>query len=185
MSEKKELLTKRFRLTPVTPDKVSDNWIRWTGDAVLMSQLNARAAKLSRADLQRYVASAWQRKRTILGIYARANGDHIGIYETSIDPRNANVTLDVLIDQQRYDLSNVLSETDPVLLDFLATERRLEKAVALIVETYVPAIRHFEATGWLKEGLLRQEYPAVAGNRRLDVVQFGRLLNGARAAKSA
>jgi hypothetical protein len=185
MSEKKELLTKRFRLSPLTPDKVSDNWIRWTGDPVLMSQLNARTARLSRADLQRYVTAAWQRKRTILGIYAKANGDHIGLYEAAIDPRNANVTLDVLVDQQRYDLSNVLSETDPVLLEFLARQRGVEKAVAMVVETYIPAIRHFEATGWLKEGLLRQEYPAVAGNRRLDVIQFGRLLDSAKSAKPA
>lgn len=185
MSEKSELLTKRFRLSPLTPDKVSDNWIRWTGDPVLMSQLNARAQKLSRTDLQRYVAAAWKRKRTILGIYAQANGDHIGLYEAAIDPRNANVTIDVLIDQQRYDLSNVLSETDPVVLNFLATERGIEKAVAMIVETYVPAIRHFEATGWLREGVLRQEHPAATGNRRLDVVQFGRLLDGARAGKPA
>lgn len=185
MSEKKELLTKRFRLTPVTPDTVSDNWIRWTGDPVLMSQLNARTARLSRADLQRYVAAAWRRKRTILGIFARADGDHIGLYEVSIDPRNANVTIDVLIDQQRYELSNVLSETDPVLLEFLARERGLEKAIAMVVETYVPAIRHFEATGWLKEGILRQEHPAVAGNRRLDVIQFGRLLDSTGQVKSA
>jgi hypothetical protein len=185
MSENKELLTRRFRLAPITRDKVSDNWIRWTGDPVLMSQLNARPAKLSRADLQRYVASAWQQKRAILGIYAKADGDHIGLYEAAIDRRNANVTLDVLVDQQRYDFSNVLSETDPVLLEFLAKARGIEKAVALVVETYAPAIRHFEATGWLREGLLRQEYPAVAGNRRLDVIQFGRLLDDAKTGKPA
>lgn len=185
MSEKRELLTRRFRLSPVSPDRVSDSWIRWTADPVMMSQLNARTAKLTRADLQRYVVSAYKRKRTIVGIYAKANGDHVGLYEAAIDQRNANVTLDVLIDQQRYDLSNVLSETDPVLLDYLAKERGVEKAVAQIVETYVPAIKHFEATGWLREGLLRQEYPAVAGNRRLDVIQFGRLLGSAGAEKPA
>lgn len=177
MPEKKEIQTKRFRLSPITPDRISDNWIRWTADPVLMSQLNARVAKLSRADLQRYVTAAWNRRRTIVGIYAKATGDHIGLYEAAIDPRNATVTLDVLIDQQRYDLHDVLSETDPVLLEFLARERGIEKAIAAIVETYGPALRHFEATGWRREGVLRQEYPAVAGNRRLDVVQFGRLLD--------
>lgn len=184
MPEKNELLTKRFRLTPITPDKVSDDWIRWTADPFLMSQLNARTPMLSRADLQRYVASAWQSKRVILGIYSQANGDHIGLYEAAIDARHANVALDVLVDQRRYDLSDVLSETDPVLLEFLAKEHGVEKAIAMVVETYTPAIRHFEATGWLKEGLLRQEYPAVVGNRRRDVIQFGWLLDGARAGKT-
>jgi hypothetical protein len=177
MAESLELMTKRFRLSPISPDKVSDNWLGWTRDPVIMAQLNARPAKLTRADLQRYVAVSWKSKRAILGIYARASGDHIGLYEGSIDSRNDNVTLDVLIDQRRYGLSNVLAETDPVLLKFLATQRGIEKAIALVVETYAPAIKHYEATGWLKEGVLRQEHPAAIGTGRVDVVQFGRLLD--------
>ncbi|MGE4251599.1 MAG: hypothetical protein AB7F09_19595 [Parvibaculaceae bacterium] len=182
---KSELLTKRFRLAPISPDKVSDNWIRWTGDPVLMSQLNARAMKLMRPDLQRYVAAAWKSKRMIIGIYARASNEHIGLYEVAVDLRHRNVTLDVLVDHQRHDLSNALAETDPVLLDFFAKEHGVEKAVAVVVETNAPLIRHLEATGWLKEGVLRQEFQAVAGNRRLDAVQFGRLLDVGRPAGPA
>jgi hypothetical protein len=185
MPQKTEVLTGRFRLAPISPDKVSDNWIRWTGDPLLMSQLNARVMQLTRADIQRYVASAWKNKRMIIGIYSRANAEHIGLYEAAIDLRHGNLTLDVLVDQHRYDLSNVLSETDPALLDFFVTEHRIEKAIASVVETYAPLIRHYEATGWLKEGVLRQEYQAVAGNRRLDAVQFGLLLDGNKNAKPA
>lgn len=182
MSEKSELLTKRFRLRPISPDKVSDNWLGWTRDPILMSQLNARAAKLSRADIQRYVATAWKDGRMIIGIYDRANVEHIGLYEIAIDRRHRNVTLDSLVDQQRYELATVLRETDRVLLDFLAREQRVEKAIAQVVETYTPAIRHFEATGWQREGLLRQERQAASGNHRLDVVQFGRLVDSGRPA---
>jgi len=185
MAQKSEVLTKRFRLAPISPDKVSDNWIRWTGDPVLMSQLNARVMQATRADLQRYVAVSWKNRRMIIGIYARADAQHIGLYEAAIDPRHGNVTLDALVDQQRYDLSDVLSETDPALLDFFATEHRIEKAIALVVETNTPLIRHYEATGWLKEGVLRQEYQAVAGNRRLDAVQFGLLLDGSKHVRPA
>ncbi len=145
-----------------------------------MGQLNARVAKLTRADLRRYVLAARKSGRSIVGIYTRAGGDHVGLYETEVNPQHANVAINVLIDQKRYDLTNVLSETDPVLLDFLAKARGVEKAVAMIVETYVPAIRHFESTRWHKEGILRQEYPSANGSRRLDVVQFGRLLAGAQ-----
>ncbi|WP_119391619.1 hypothetical protein [Taklimakanibacter lacteus] len=176
MSQTKELQTKRFSLRPITPDMVSDNWIRWTGDPVLMSQMNARVVKLSRADLQRYVVAVWKSKRMIIGIYARTGADHIGIYEVAVDPRNANITLDALVDQQRYVLPNVLAETDPVLLRFFAGDQRIEKAIAQVVETNAPLISHYEATGWVKEGVLRQEVHAASGNRRLDVVQFGRIL---------
>jgi hypothetical protein len=179
MSQITELLTKRFRLAPISPDKVSDNWVRWTGDPVLMSQLNARVMKLTRADIQRYVAAAWKNRRMIIGIYARTTGDHIGLYEAAVDARNASVKLDMLIDPQGYSLSDVLSETDPPLLGFFAKQHRVEKAIAQVVETNSALISHLAATGWHKEGVLRQEYAAVAGNRRLDAVQFGLLLAAA------
>ena len=180
-----EIKTRRFRISPISPDKVSDAWIRWTGDPILMAQMNARVVKLTHADLQRYVAGAWKTKRMVLGIYTLTDADHIGLYEAAIDPRNANVTLDTLIDQQKYALPNVLTETDPALLQFLGKDLRLEKAVAQVVESNTPLIRHYEATGWLKEGVLRQEVEAVAGGRRLDMVQFGRLLDSNPAASAA
>lgn len=178
MSQAQELLTKHFRISPISPDKVSDAWIRWSGDPLLMAQANARAARLSRADLQRYVAAAWKSRRMIIGIYARATGDHIGLYEASLDPRHGNVTIDTLIDQQTNVLSSVLAETDPVLLDFFFTQHRVEKAIAKVVETNAALIHHYEKTGWLKEGVLRQEVEAAAGGRRLNMVQFGKMSSG-------
>jgi len=71
------------------------------------------------------------------------------------------------------------------LLEFLGKQLRLEKAVAQIVETNAPLIRHYESTGWVKEGVLRQEVEAAAGGRRLDMVQFGRLLDSNPATSAA
>lgn len=176
MSSSPEIVTKRFRLAPITPDKVSDAWLAWTRDVQLMRQMNSRLLRLSRADLQRYVIAAQKRSRAIVGIYERAGGGHIGLYETELNSKHRNVTIDVLVDPQRYDLSAVLRETDAPLLAYMAQRFGMEKAMAKVVETYQPAIRHFEATHWLKEGVLRQEYPAIDGSRRLDVVQFGKLL---------
>ena len=177
MAETSELTTKRFRLIPMTSDRVTDSWIKWTADADLMRQLNTRPLNMSRADLQRYVAGAPKRGRAIVGIFTKVGGEHIGLYETQGSaPQHANVTIDVFVDQNRYDLSNVLTETDPVLLRFLKQQYKAEKAVARLPETYLPAIRHFERTGWLKEGVMRKEYPAADGVGRVDVVQFGKLL---------
>jgi len=185
MSRITELLTKHFRLSPITPDKVSDNWVRWTADPILMSQMNAQTGKITRPDLQRYVAATWQGKRMIIGIYSRMDADHIGLYEAAVDSRHANVTFDSLVAPQKYGLANVLAETDPVLLDFFAEQHQIEKAIAKVVETNLPLIRHYETTGWRKEGILRQEAQAATGNRRLDVVQFGRLFAESLSARSA
>ncbi len=176
MSNAPEILTKRFRLTPITPEMVSDDWLRWTGDPVLMGQMNARVAKLTRTDLQRYLVDAQRQKRAVVGIYGRKDQRHVGLYETEINEENRLVTIDILVDQHKYDLANVLRETDPVLLNYLAGRFGLEKAVAKVVETYKPLLLHFEQSNWLREGLLRQENPSATGFGRLDVIQFGKLL---------
>lgn len=176
MPEQSEFLTKRFRLTPIGPDQVSDDWVRWTGDAELMRQMNAPVRKMRRRDLQQYVVAAKKGGRAIVGIYEKQNGAHVGIYEISLSPQHKNVTLNVLIDQKRYDFSIVLRETDPVLLKFLKERYGMQKAVAKVVETYLPALRYYEDVQWMKEGVLRGEHPSLDGTRRLDVVQFGRLL---------
>lgn len=176
MSNAPEILTKRFRLTPITPETVSDEWLRWTADPELMRQMNARVLKLTRADLQRYLVAAQRQGRAVVGIYSRKDGAHVGLYETEISEEHRNVTIDVLVDQRRYDLSNVLRESDPALLSYLAARFGLEKAVAKVVETYGPAILHFEQTGWVKEGVLRQENPSASGAGRLDVMQFGKAI---------
>lgn len=176
MSNAPEILTKRFRLTPITPEMVSDEWLRWTSDPLLMGQMNARVAKLTRTDLQRYLVDAQRQKRAVVGVYGRKDRSHVGLYETEINEENRLITIDVLIDQHKYDLASVLRETDPVLLSYLAGRFGLEKAVAKVVETYKPLILHFEQSGWLREGLLRQENPSATGFGRLDVIQFGKLL---------
>jgi RimJ/RimL family protein N-acetyltransferase len=176
MFESPEITTKRFRLASITPSNVSDEWLRWAADEKLMRQMNAPLRKLSRADLQHYVADSRRLGRVILGIYERRGGAHVGSYETELNDRHRLATVDVLVDQERFDLSNVLKETDPALLSYLAGRCGTHKAVVKIVDTHAAALRHFEATGWRKEGILRQERPAFDGGRRVDVIQFGKLL---------
>jgi hypothetical protein len=172
-----EITTRRYRLALITPDRVTDDWLRWTEDVALMRQMNSRLRKLTRADLQRYVVASQKVGRAIVGIYGLRGGAHIGLYEAELNARHRIVTIDVLVDQQRFDLPSVLTETDPALLDHLARRFGTQKAVAKIVETHTAALRHFEATGWRKEGVLRQEQPSADGRHRLDVIQFGKLLN--------
>jgi hypothetical protein len=132
--------------------------------------------KMRRRDLQQYVAAAKKIGHAIVGIYEKQNNAHAGIYEIQLSPQHKNVTLNVLIDQKRYDLSVILRETEPVLLKFLKERYGMQKAVAKVVETYLPALRYYEEAQWMKEGVLRGEHPSLDGKRRVDVIQFGKLL---------
>ena len=142
-----------------------------------MNKLNSKTLKLSKLDLQRYVISAIKGKRAIVGIFRRSDGDHAGLYEIVLDPRHHIASLDVIVDMKRYSLHGVLSETDSVLLAELQGRFHVEKASVMLPTTYVEAIRHFELSGWQREGLLRAEYPAVEEGKRVDVLYFGHLLS--------
>lgn len=172
-----DLLSPNYHLLLMTPKMVTDRWASWTSDRSLMKRLNSKTLKLSKLDLQRYVISAIKGKRAIVGIFRRSDGDHAGLYEIVLDPRHHIASLDVLVDMKRYNLHSVLSETDPVLLGDLSRRFGVKKASVMLPETFVDAIRHFESAGWLREGLLRAEYPAVEAGKRVDVVYFGKLLD--------
>lgn len=180
MSEVRELFTRHYRLSPLGPDKVGDDWARWIADPVLMARMNRPVLRLSRADIARHVVALWKSGGMIIAIHARADGAHLGNYELTIDRDNANAAVSPLIDGQRCRLADVLAETDPALLGHLIKLHGTRKAIAQVIETDTPLIAYYEAAGWLKEGVLRQERRAVAGGRRLDVVQFGKLIAAGR-----
>ena len=170
-----DFFTPNYRLRLMTPAMVTDRWVGWTADRSLMRKLNSRTLKLNKTDVQKYVASAIAGHRAIVGIFRLVDGDHVGLYEIALDQRHRVATIDVLVDLRRHALHVVLSETDPVLLSGLKIRFNVEKAAALVPATFVEAIRHFEE-GWLKEGVLRAEYPAIEAGGRTDVVQFGKFL---------
>lgn len=171
-----DLFTPNYRLRLMTPAMVTDRWVSWTADKSLMAKLNSKTLKLKKPDVQRYVASAIAGRRAIIGIFRLTDGDHAGLYEIALDQRHRIANLDVLVDLKRYRLHEVLTETDPVLLAHLKIRFGVQKAAAMVPATFVDAIRHFETAGWLREGVLRAEYPAVEAGKRVDVVQFGQLL---------
>jgi hypothetical protein len=176
MAKTIDLLTPNYRLRLMTPAMVTDRWVGWTADKSLMGKLNSKTLKLKKPDVQRYVASAIAGRRAIVGIFRLTDGDHAGLYEIALDRRHRIASLDILVDLKRYGLREVLTETDPVLLADLKNRFGVEKASVMVPVTFVEAIRHFESAGWMKEGLLRAEYPAVEEGKRTDVVHFGQLL---------
>jgi hypothetical protein len=176
MAQAIDLFTPNYRLRLMTPAMVTDRWVGWTADRSLMNKLNSKTLKLKKADIQRYVASVTSGRRAIIGIFRLADGDHVGLYEIALDHRHRVANLDVLIDLKRYSLNDVLSETDPVLLADLKNRFGVHKAAAMVPITFKEAIGHFESAGWLKEGVLRAEYPAVEEGKRTDAVHFGQLL---------
>ena len=171
-----DLYTEHYRLRLMTPAMVTSRWVEWSSDSAIMRQLNAKTKKLSKADIQNYVAASTAKKLAIVGIFRRSDGDHVGIYEVLFDQTHRNANLDILIDINRYGLSDVLTETNPVLLAHLQQRFGADKAAIVIPKTYVAMIRYMAEAGWKQEGILRVEYPPARGGQRIDGLQFGKIL---------
>jgi hypothetical protein len=171
-----QIETKNYVVRYITPPMVTERWVKWTTDNFLMGQINSKTLNLSKVDIQRYVVSAIKNRRSIFGIFRKLDFDHIGLYELMNDQQHRVVNLDVLVDIPKYDLHTVMTETDPVLLSYLNKNFGVEKAVASVPATFSAAIKHYEKDKWLREGVLREELPALKPNRRVDAIQFGKLL---------
>jgi hypothetical protein len=170
------LQTLNYHLTLMQPNMITSDWISWAGDVALMRQVNAKARKASRSDIEDYLLDAMAKKRAILGVFNITHRLHFGIVELLFDENHRNMNLDILIDFKTYDLKKLLDEILPPLLLELKTRFGAEKAVVVAPETYTRLISYFENSSWRKEGVLRSELPHATENRRIDAVQFGLVL---------
>ena len=171
-----DLTTKEFRLVLMRPDMVTDSWVEWANDRVLMRQVNSKLRKVSKTDVQDYVLKATAQKRAIIGIFDLASMAHVGVCEIHFDQAHRNANLDILIDFRRYDIAKVLNEVLPPLFQELKSRFGAEKAVILTPMSYTRLIAYLDQSQWRKEGVLRSEYPSATASNRMDGIQYGWLL---------
>jgi hypothetical protein len=171
-----DLKTEKFRLVLMRPEMVTDRWVEWANDRVLMRQVNSKLRKISITDVQDYVLQATAQKRAIIGIFDLSSMSHVGVCEILFDQAHKNANLDILIDFKRYDIAKVLDETLPPLFQELKLRFGAEKAVILTPASHHALIAYLDQSAWRKEGVLRSEYPNATESNRIDGIQYGWLL---------
>lgn len=171
-----DLVTENFRLSLMKPEMVTDRWVEWTNDRVIMRQINSKPKKLSKSDIQNYVLDATLKRRAIVGIFRRVDQEHVGLYEILFDQAHRNVNFDILIDFKRFSLPAVIDETLTALMNDVKLRFGAEKAVILAPESYSELILYLERSDWHREGILRSEFPNANGAKRLDGLHFGKIL---------
>jgi hypothetical protein len=168
-----DIITANYRLLMMSPAMVTNAWVEWTNEPAVMEPLNVRAMKLTKADLQRYVAVSHAQKKAIVGIFRRRGEQQVGIYEIALDQQHMNASIEVLIDIRKYDFEKVVSETIQPLTDYLQKRFDIGKFAAMVPETYSSSLRFFGNSKWELEGVLREELPSLIEGERVSVYQFG------------
>lgn len=180
-----KLATEHYILRSLTAQDVSENWLRWSHDPEIMNPINTPVMQAKRENLQNYVRTFDRKAAYIIGIYSKANGAHVGIYQLSLSLQQRTITFNVLIGEKSHWGRNAVIETRAALLDYFFETCGMEKAIGMPLARNFPMIYNYKAQGWKLEGILRQQCMSMDGNKRFDQYQFGLLRSEWRNRKEA
>ena len=156
----------------MSPERVSDAWVRWVADPHLMLPLGVKPRATDKQQLARYVMQMHARQRAVIGIIGGSPEQHIGLIEVSFERKHRVATVEVLIDIRTYDYAGVAREVLPCVLGHLANRFKIEKFVAMVPETHARALAYYTGSDWSFEAELMEEVPSPALERRLNMHQF-------------
>ena len=170
------LVTKRFILRSLRPEDAKKPFIDWVSDAEVMGPLNQRVVENPKPDKwAASIANCDGINDFLIGIFARRTGDHIGLYDVTMDWGKRNGLFSVIIGDKSYWGEKVVLETRPVLLDHFFLQRGMEKAVGHPPARNIPSVFNYKAEGWRLEGVLKGQLRSVEDGSRLDQLEFGLL----------
>ena len=163
----------QYRAILMTPELVSDDWVRWIGDPFMMTPLGMKPRIVDRPYLQQYVMQMHAKQRALIGVFQESSRRHVGIIEVGFDRKHFTAHVELFLDITTIDFSAVAKEVVPELFQYLAQRFKIEKFCASVPETHLQAIRYFQEYGWELEAVLTEEMPAPALKRRINMQQFG------------
>jgi hypothetical protein len=170
-----DISTRNLRLLLMRPDMITENWISWAADPMLMRNINSRSRKISRSDIEIYLLDAMARKHAVIGIFRTSDRRHIGNIEVIFDKNHRNMNLEVLVDVHNARTGEVLTEALPPLLKELGRRFGAEKAVMVVPETNAPLLNYLQTSDWKLEGILRSEVDHATLDRRIEAHYYGKL----------
>lgn len=147
----------RLRLRRVEPERDLDDRYRWMNDPEVLRWLGSHGVPFSRADVQRYLESAYQNADTLIELAVETHdGRHIGgAALRNIEKWARKAEFGILIGEADCRGKGYGSEVTQLIVDFAFGRLNLHK-VWLTVNVENPAgIRAYQKAGFQIEGTLR------------------------------
>ena len=173
--------SERFVIRSLAPADISERWASWAGDPDIMTPLNMPVRKSTREQLIKYVTSQNNDRNYLIGIFAKAMGQHIGFYQIDVNKLHRTAGFNVVIGDKQYWGKNAVNETRAAILTEFFEHRGLEKAWGQPLARNFPMIFNYKQQGWRLEGILRGQCLSVVDGKRVDQYQFGMLRDDWRA----
>lgn len=165
-----KLETERFVLRSLTEHDVSERYVGWLRDPEVTRYMDARFKEQTIATVRDYVRRNDNRTRFLLGIFTKAENEHLGNIEASVDPHHKTARTGVMIGERAYWGKGVVLEVREAMIDFLFAELDVVKMWGYCYGDHAAALFNYKAQGFHLEALLKSE--AVSGDHRVDVARF-------------
>jgi len=165
-----QLETAHYILRSIDSADATESWGEWLLEPTTLKALNSAPIKLDAGMIRSYIATFDRTKSHLLGIFAKASGELVGIRAVYIDWPHREFMVNVLVGEIEARGKGARSETRDVLYHYFFEDLGLEVARVSVLATNAPVIRLVEAAGWTQ---IHSTFKAAAsGGDRLEVREY-------------
>lgn len=164
----------RLELRPLTPEDVTDAYVRWMNDPAVTQYLESRYRQHSLDDLRGYVAEVSRAPGThMFAIVTRDDGRHIGNIKIGpVDQMHRRADIGIIVGEPDCWGRGYAGEAIGLLADWAFSALEVDKLTAGAYAPNVASIRAFERAGFHQEAVQRRHY--VIDGTRVDGVLMAR-----------
>lgn len=144
------LLSSRFYLCDLTLSDVTEKYLSWMNDSIVMQFIESSSETKSKSDLINYLTNRINKDNVrFFGIFSRETNQHIGnIKYEPIDFKNSYAVMGVLIGDKLFRGEAVFGEVYSASSRYIVETYGVNKIYAGVDSSNLSAIRAYEKNGF-------------------------------------
>lgn len=167
-----DITTERFQLRSVTAADISPTWIAWLDDPEILEPLNAPAQKHTVQSLASQLTGYDNWNHYQVGIFTRAERQHIGLHEMNLNRKERLLQTNVLLGDKSWWGKGVVDETRSALLDYFFFEQNIAKAYGQPLARNFRMIFNYKKQGWTLDGVLEDNLTSRTTGEKVSQFRF-------------
>lgn len=153
----------------MTADDASERMASWFAQEDVREGLNLPAQQRTKADIAAYIASFDQRSNLLLGIFDKASGLPVGLFNVQIDWRIGRYLVNTIVGESAYRSKGLMLEVTLPFREFFFEELGLKVMTATALATNTAIIGYLEKTGWTRNQTLKAHTKSLTNGAMIDL----------------
>ena len=148
----------KLYLRVLSEEDVTDEYVSWLSDRDVTKYMTWRAFPSTPTDIREYIKGKKRGESLFLGMLEKKTDKHIGnINLGPIDWINRRAEVSMMIGNKDYWGKGYMTEAFELVINHAFNTLNLNKLKAGTEADNISAVNLFEKTGWVREGLLKNE----------------------------